>query len=76
MASEREAAEWMAQWRSARRALAELRRQRLQSMTDSQALAESETLLSLLHLTQLSEERRCTSGLVQQQSLFHRRTIR
>lgn len=63
----------MAQWRSAERDLAQLRRRDLAALTDDQALAESEILLALAAATPVPPERLRTSGLVAQQAIFHRR---
>lgn len=67
---------WLEQWTSAGPALAELRRQRLRALTESQALAASEAVLSLATLGPVSPRRRTHSGLVTQQALFHRHRVR
>jgi hypothetical protein len=66
--------EWVRQWRDAAVSLAEQRQKALRQLTDQQALAASEALLSLVTTVTLSPSRRTSSGLVQQQALFHRRT--
>lgn len=60
---------WMAQWRSAAVALAEMKRYELQAMTDEQAWLETEDLLSLVDYY---PRRSDTSGLVEQQAWFQR----
>jgi hypothetical protein len=72
MASEMEL-RWMEQWRRAAVALEEQRRAELQAMSDQDALAASEALLSMAQVIPLKSERITDSGLVQQQALFHRR---
>jgi hypothetical protein len=65
--------EWLSQWETAGPALAEQRRKELRELSESQALAASEALLSLVTLTTLDPARRTYSGLVDQQALLHRR---
>jgi len=65
--------EWLRQWQAAGRALAARKRQELLLLSDEQALAASEALLALVPTVPLSPSRRHWSGLVEQQSLFHRR---
>jgi hypothetical protein len=64
---------WVAKWREAGPALAEQRAQELREMTEAQALAAAEALLSLALVFPLSTSRLTDSGLVRQQALFHRR---
>jgi hypothetical protein len=64
---------WMAQWQHATVALAEQRRRELRAMSDQQALAASDALLSLAPLVPLNPSRLIDSGLVRQQALFHQR---
>ena len=64
---------WVEQWRRAAVALEEQRRAELRAMSDRDALAASEALLSMALVIPLKPERITDSGLVQQQSLFHRR---
>ena len=66
---------WMEQWRSAGRALAEVRRAELSRMSDAEALKAAENLLSLAASIPLSADRRRWSGLVEQQALLHRRAV-
>lgn len=60
---------WIAQWRSAAVALAEMKRYELQALTDEQAWLETEDLLSLVDYY---PRRSDTSGLVEQQRWFQR----
>jgi hypothetical protein len=63
----------MAQWRSAAIALAEQRATELREMTEAEALAASDALLSLALVVPITPSRLTGSGLVRQQELFHRR---
>ena len=65
---------WMQQWRKAAPALEEQRRRELRLLSDDDALAASEAVLSLALLTPITRARLTDSGLVSQQRLFHRRT--
>ncbi len=67
---------WLEQWTSAGPALAEVRKQSLRTLTESQALAASEAVLSLATLGPVSPRRRTHSGLVTQQALFHAHRFR
>ena len=67
--------EWVVQWKEAGPALAAQRREEIKHLTDEQALAASEALLSLVTTVTLSSGRRHWSGLVEQQALFHRRPL-
>ena len=64
---------WMEQWRRAGPALEAQRRQELRAMSEAEALAASEALLSLLAVVPVDPNRLTDSGLVRQQALFHRR---
>jgi hypothetical protein len=66
--------EWIRQWKNASEALAEQRRSDLRRMTDAEALAAAENLLSLVGTVALSPARSVSSGLVEQQALLHRRS--
>lgn len=66
--------EWIRQWKSAAGALAEQRRIDLRRMTDAEALAAAENLLSLVETATLNPARQVSSGLVEQQALLHRRS--
>ena len=66
--------EWARQWKSAAAALVEQRRRDLRLMTDAEALAAAENLLSLVDTVVLNPARSVSSGLVQQQALLHRRS--
>lgn len=67
---------WLAQWRAAGPALAEVRRRELRALTDEEALRAADALLSLAESMPLASERQTTSGLVAQQALFHGRRER
>lgn len=67
--------EWMAQWRGAGEALARQRRRDLRAMSDREALAAVEALLSLATLVPLPPRRLTSSGLIDQQAIFHRRPV-
>ncbi len=62
---------WMEQWRSAARALEDQRKEELRALSDADALAASDALLSLALLVPLNPDRVGDSGLVRQQELFH-----
>ena len=55
-------------------ALVEQRRRDLRLMTDAEALAAAENLLSLAETVILNPIRSVSSGLVEQQALLHRRS--
>jgi len=63
---------WMMQWRRAAVALEEQRRRELRALTEHDALAASDALLSLAATLPLDTNRLTDSGLVRQQALFHR----
>lgn len=65
--------EWLRQWNDAGFALAAHRREELMRLSDGEALAASEALLALAAIVRLSPRRLTSSGLVEQQTLFHRR---
>lgn len=71
--SVRDQQQWMSQWRCAAGALERQRNDELRSLSERDALAASEALLSLFSLIKLNPDRITSSGLVQQQELFHRR---
>lgn len=64
---------WMEQWRSAARALEDQRKEELRTMSDAEALAASDALLSLALIVPLNPDRLGDSGLVRQQEIFHGR---
>lgn len=68
-----QALEWAAQWRDAAEGLADQRRRDLREMSDADALAAAENLLSLAATVILNPARRVSSGLVEQQAILHRR---
>jgi nitroreductase len=63
--------QWLEQWKRAGVELARERKRALRGMTDDEALAASEAVLALADPSKLSSSRRETSGLVEQQALFH-----
>ncbi len=62
---------WMRQWRDAGPALAAVRRTELMRISNEQALAASEALLSLVAAVNINPRRLRWSGLVEQQAIFH-----
>jgi deoxyribodipyrimidine photolyase-like uncharacterized protein len=62
---------WMEQWREAGIALDEVKRDELRNLSDLDAWLKTDRLLSL---APFYRRRTTTSGLVRQQSLFHRRS--
>lgn len=58
---------WMAQWRSAEKALLEVKRQELRALTEEQARKYSHMLLSMISFPRPPSERDRTSGLVERQ---------
>jgi|MudIll2142460700_1097286.scaffolds.fasta_scaffold95608_2 hypothetical protein len=66
--------EWLRQWNDATPALAANRREELLHLSDERALAASEALLSLVTTVSLSPHRLHSSGFVEQQAIFHRRS--
>lgn len=64
---------WMQQWRRAAKALEEQHQQELSAISDAEALAASDALLSLALVVPIDPDRLTDSGLVRQQALFHRR---
>lgn len=71
-----QAVAWMGQWKGAGPALAEVRRREVRDLSDAEALAATEELLSLAGCSPYPPERLVSSGLVAQQALFHRRPRR
>jgi hypothetical protein len=63
----------MEQWRRAAAALEDQRKRELEALTDKEALAASDALLSLAVTLPIDVRRLTDSGLVRQQALFHRR---
>lgn len=66
-------ASWIRQWKAAGPALAEIRNRELRELSEEEALRASEILLSLVSDERRPHEPLATSGLVEQQALFHRR---
>jgi hypothetical protein len=64
---------WIEQWNAAREALRVQRARELAALSDADALAAAEALLTVAASVDLPPDRR-TSGLVEQQALFHRKT--
>lgn len=64
---------WMAQWRRAAVALEQVQRRELARMTDAEALAAAERVLTPGGDPYRDPQRLHTSGLVEQQRIFHRR---
>jgi hypothetical protein len=60
---------WMAQWRSAAVALEKVKAEELRTLTEAQALRDSDDLLSLGPFPLLAD-RETSSGLVEQQRWF------
>lgn len=71
-----QAVAWMRQWQAAGPALEAVRRLELRALTEEEALAASEALLSMAALTPAPKDRLTSSGLVIQQALLHRRRPR
>ena len=65
---------WMAQWRRAAVALEQVQRRELARMTDAEALAAAERVLTPVGDPYRDPQRLHTSGLVDQQRIFHRRS--
>ena len=63
---------WVRQWRRAAVALEEQRKRELRALSDRDALAASDALLSLAVTFPLATGRLIGSGLVRQQAFFHR----
>ncbi len=66
--------EWKEQWKAAAEALADRRRLDLRLMSEVEALAAAENLLSLVGTVTLNPARRSSSGLVEQQAILHGRS--
>jgi hypothetical protein len=64
---------WVRQWQETGKLLEEIRRRELREMTDDEARAASESVLSLVGNFPLPARRTAWSGLIDQQALFHRR---
>jgi hypothetical protein len=66
--------EWVERWKAAAEALDVQRRLRLRLMSEAEALAAAENLLSLVDTVALDPARRTSSGLVEQQAILHGRS--
>ena len=64
---------WIAQWQAARAALRAQRASELAALSDEEALAAADALLTVAAIADLAPASRDSSGLVQQQVLFHRK---
>jgi hypothetical protein len=73
MPTDAEQRRWIAQWRAAGDALRAQRARELAALSDEEALAAAETLLTVADAAGLPPVQRTSSGLVQQQALFHRK---
>jgi hypothetical protein len=62
--------EWIRRWKQAGAELAEIRRRDLRAMSEEQARASIDALLSLALSAYIPSRRRQHSGLVEQQALF------
>lgn len=69
--SPQEQQEWLRQWHAAAVALKEVKAAELRAMTDQEALAASEALLSLAQSSYVAPWREKWSGLVEQQRVLH-----
>ncbi len=63
------------QWGETGKLLEEIHRRELKEMTEDEACAASETVLSLVGNFPLPLRRVAWSGLIEQQALFHRRCV-
>jgi len=73
MPSETDQRRWIAQWQAARAALRAQRATELAALSDDQALEAADALLTVASSVGLPPAARASSGLVQQQALFHRK---
>ena len=73
MPSHADERQWIEQWRAAGQALRAQRARELAALTDEEALAAADALLTIAAAAGLPPVHRTTSGLVQQQALFHRK---
>jgi hypothetical protein len=64
------AAAWLRQRLAGAAAVAEVERRELRALTDAEALAMSEALLSAAPIESMTKDRQATSGFVEQQRLF------
>jgi hypothetical protein len=63
---------WLAQRRAAATKLALVAEDELRALTDEEALRRADALLWMVRPEELPEERRLSSGFVEQQRRFHR----
>jgi hypothetical protein len=66
------AAEWLRQHQAGNAAVAEVEARELEALDADEALRQSNALLSAVPLDAMPEERRVSSGFVEQQRLFLR----
>jgi hypothetical protein len=64
---------WIAQWQAAREPLRAQRARELAELSDAEALAAADALLSIPAAAGLPPVHRPSSGLVDQQAIFHRK---
>jgi anti-sigma factor RsiW len=76
MPTEAERRRWIAQWQAARPALRAQRASELAALSDAEALAAADALLTVAAAAGLAPASHDSSGLVQQQALFHRKAAR
>lgn len=75
MRSKTDERRWMQQWNAAREALREQRARELAALSEEDALAAADALLTIEAVVELPPAPSRTSGLVQQQALFHRKNL-
>ena len=75
MPSETEQRKWVRQWQAARETLRLQRVSELAAMSDDEALAAADALLTVAAVVELPPASGAWSGLVQQQALFHRKAV-
>jgi hypothetical protein len=64
---------WIAQWQGARAALRAQRASELAALSDEDALVAADALLTIASVAGVAPASPTSSGLVQQQALFHRK---
>jgi hypothetical protein len=73
MPSETERRRWVEQWQAAREALRLQRASELAALSDDEALAAADALLTVADVVELPAALRTWSGLVEQQALFQKK---
>jgi hypothetical protein len=71
MPSETERRRWIEQWLAASEALRVQRARELAALSDAEALAAADALLTIGTAVELPPDPRTSSGLVEQQALLH-----